>query len=182
MRTLILAAVMIGLCSPVGCKKAKYPQPDTQLGYGPFKQFQPAGGKFIVQMPGTPQETRLSEAGKEVVAYIVLEINGTYGVAYSDEPIPADASASQIRSHLDGAFQFYLRESGATLTSESDITLAGKYPGREFKAKLAKFNHVQHSRFYAVDGRVYRLAVMGTPGYVASPETSIFFDSFAVTP
>jgi len=178
MRTLILAAVMIGLCSPIGCKKAEY----KQLGYGSFTQFQPAGGKFIVQMPGKPKEEVLSEAGNEVVMYHVQEPDGMYAVSYSDEPIPADESASQIRSHIDGTFKEFLRNAGATLTSESDITLAGKFPGREFKAKLSQFNHVQHARIYVVDGRVYRLAVIGAQGYVASPETFTFFDSFEVTP
>jgi hypothetical protein len=178
MRTLILAAVMIGLCSPIGCKEAKYPQ----LSYGLFTQFQPAGGKFTVQMPGKPKQELLSEAGKEVVMYSVSEPDGMYAVTYSDEPIPADESASQTRSRIDGAFKLFLRKSGATLTSESNITLAGKFPGREFKAKLPQFDYVQHARFYAVDGRVYRLTVIGTQGYVASPETFTFFDSFAVTP
>jgi len=139
MRTLILAAVMIGLCSAIGCKKAKkayYSQPI----YDSFTQFEPAGGKFTVQMPGKPRETLNSEAGEEVVMYSVQEQNGGYAVAYSDVPISADESASQIRSHIDGAFELLLRKSGATLTSASDITLAGKFPGREYKAKLSQFD------------------------------------------
>lgn len=67
--------------------------------------------------------------------------------------------------------------SGATLVSEKAISI-GKYPGIELEAEDAQYH--QRGRFYAVERKMYTLAVAWPKDKPFPPEAQRWYDSFRV--
>jgi hypothetical protein len=163
-----LAIVLFGLFLVSGC------------GSPPFKEFSSKEGKFKVQMPGTPKETKQNAGGMDMHMYTTEQRNGAFAVAYSDSPVPLGQSPAQAKLALDGARDGALKNINAKLTGEKDITLAGKHPGREITADLPDNKGQLKARFYIVDRRIYQQLVMGNKSWVESPDAAKFLDSFAL--
>jgi hypothetical protein len=104
-RRSILWAMARGLLLVIGCGKAE------------FKEFASAGGRFKVQLPGTPKEENQPSAGLTVKYYSLEERDGGYGVAFVDLPISSGESEAELRAPLDGARNGMLGNVGGTLTS-----------------------------------------------------------------
>jgi hypothetical protein len=75
-----------------------------------------------------------------------------------------------------------VRNVGGTLTSESRITLSGKYPGREVQADIPSKKGALRARIYLVDRRFYQAMVAGTKPWATSADATKFLDSFVLTP
>jgi hypothetical protein len=146
-----------------------------------FKEFSSPEGRFKVEFPGTPKKTNQQAAGIKMTTYTVEEKNGAYVVAFADAPIPSGETEAQLRKRLDGARDGMVGNVGGKLTSESDLTLKDKYPGREVKADIPSKKGALRARVYIVDGRLYQVMVIGTSSWITSAEATRFLDSFALT-
>ena len=170
MRSGTLWAMACGLLLVSGCGKAE------------FKEFASADGRFKVQMPGTPQEKTETVAGATMKIYTLREKDGAYVVGFLDLPIPSGESEAQLQARLDGSRDGAVRGVGGTLTSESNITLSGKYPGREVQADIPSKKGVLRARIYFVDQRLYQMIVTGTKPWATSADATKFLDSLVLMP
>jgi len=145
-----------------------------------FKEFSP-DGKFKVMMPGTPTENTQFASGAAggpgaFVKMWVTEVSGgAYMVSAADFP---NTGGADVESLLDGGVNGAMANSGGTLGSQSKVTLAGKYPGRDFQGTIPSKDAALHARMYIVNGRLYQLLVLGKKSFVDSPDTAKFLDSF----
>lgn len=145
-----------------------------------FKEFSNADGRFKILFPGTPKEKTQNAGGVTIRMFYVEQRNGGYFVAVNGLPQPVQDR--DIKNVLDGARTGALARSGGKLTSESDVTLAGKYPGREINADLTKPAAGKlRTRVYLVGDRMFQVMVMGTGSFVDGADTKKFFDSFQLT-
>lgn len=165
-----LWAMACGLLLVSGCGKAE------------FKEFASADGRFKVQMPGTPKEETQTAAGATMKIYSLQEKDGAYAAAFADLPIPSGESEAQLQARLDGSRDGMVRNVGGTLTSESRITLSGKYPGREVQADIPSKKGVLRARIYLVDRRLYQVMVTGTKPWATSADATKFLDSLVLMP
>jgi hypothetical protein len=152
-----------------GCNKAE------------FKEFTSADGRFKIQMPGTPKEGSQASGGTTMKTYSIESRNGAYVVGYGDLPIPANEPEAAVQERLDGARDGAVRGGNATLSNSGRVTLAGKYPGREFSAKLNGKEGIIRAKIYLVGSRLYQVMVVGTDSFANSSDSTKFLDSFALT-
>jgi hypothetical protein len=144
-------------------------------------EFTSADGRFKVQMPGTPKEGSQASGGATMKTYSIESRNGAYVVGYADLPIPANEPEAAVQERLDGARDGAVRGGNATLSNSYRITLAGKYPGREFSATLNGTKGILRAKVYLVKGRLYQVMVIGTDSFANSSDSRQFLDSFALT-
>jgi hypothetical protein len=142
-----------------------------------FKEFSP-DGKFKVLLPGTPKEQNQSAMGLTVKAWSAEEKNGAYIISATDLPAAlVGQGAAQLEQQLDGARSGALANSGAKLTSEKKITLAGKYPGRHIEADVPAKNGKMKMRVYIVGNRLYSMIAVGNGSWADSADATKFLDS-----
>jgi hypothetical protein len=170
MRILGVALVSMSLLLATGC------------GPEQMKPFTSAEGKFTAQMPGTPTEKTQMAAGITFKMYMVETRSGGMVVGVADMPIGANESEAMIQQRLDGARDGAVKNINGTLAGSSQITLAGKYPGRELTANLPENKGILKARIYLVGARMYQVMVLGNAAYVNSENAGKFFDSFSVNP
>jgi hypothetical protein len=148
----------------------------TGCGAG-FKEFSP-DPKFKVLMPGTPKEQSQDLLGLKLKMWIYEERNGGYAVAITDiGTIPSE----ELKVRLDGARDGAVRNVGGTLISESEKTLADKYPGREIIVELPNGKGFNRQRFYLVAGRLYQMMSIGKDKkWIESADSTKFLDSLTI--
>ena len=162
--TLLTAAGMLLAAS--GCQR-------------PMTEFTSTEYKFKAKFPGTPTAQEQTASGVKFKMFMTEARNGAYAIGVADMPIPANEPTELIEKRLDGARDGAIRNSNGTLQSSNPLTLAGKYPGREFTASITKPTQgLLRGRIYLVGARLYQVLVMGKDGYVNSAEASAFLDSF----
>jgi hypothetical protein len=144
-----------------------------------FTEFRCAGGRFTVQMPGTPREQQQSVAGMTLKSYTVENWTGAYAVAYADIPWEYGDLGSKMTKLLDGAENGMIQNVNAKLLRSSDTKLANKYVGREVKAELPNKGLVL-ARIYVINRRLYQIVVTGTREWVTSADATKFLDSLVV--
>ena len=164
---LIVAVVLFAL---VGCGGSE-PQPVTN-----------AGGKYKVLMPGTPKTQTQPAAGMTMHVQSYEEGDGAFMVAYVDTPIPENESEAQIQSRLDGSRDGALGNISGKLVSESQIKLAEKYHGREFRGDIPKLKGVVVARVYLVGSRLYQVMAVGKPSWVDRDVIKKCIASFELVP
>jgi hypothetical protein len=166
-RRLFVAVLGVGLLSAEACKKE-------------FKEFSP-DGKFKVLMQGAPREDTQFATGGEgqmgafVKSWTVEQGDGAYSVSVTDLPGPHRPESDPV---LDGAVRGLSTGVGGTVTSNSKVTLAGKYPGRAFEGTVPKKSGVMQARIYLVNDRLYQLLAIGKKSFIDSAEAARFLDSF----
>ena len=142
---------------------------------------------FRAKFPGKPQVKQQSQsvAGQTIqfTMFMVESRNWAYMVGVSDMPLPDGETQAQIQRRLDDARDGAVGNIGATLSSSSEITFQGKYPGREFAAKLPPIPNGPSDgqircRIYLVGKRMYQTMVLGTPKYVNDARATEFLNSF----
>jgi hypothetical protein len=145
-----------------------------------WQAFTSDEGRFTVQMPGTPAKQSQEMIGTTMNLFSVEGPELMYGIGYADLPIPGieRESAAQIDKRLNGAVQGSVNNIQGKLTRQGNITLIGKYPGKEYEADLPQGRGIIRSRVYIVKQRLYMLMVAGKPNLVKSDDTKKFFGSF----
>ena len=165
-------AIAISVCAVVlfsGCGKRN------------FSEFTSKEGGFKVLMPGTPKEKKQDAQGVNMSMYIVEESSGAYFASYADLPIPKNEPDAKIQQRLDDSVKGAVTNVSAKVTSQSNIKLDGKYPGREIAADVPSKNGAMKLRIYFVGTRLYQVMVLGTKSWLKSSDSSKFFDSFQLT-
>lgn len=144
-----------------------------------WTSFSPEGGRYRVDMPGTPivntqpitgpgQTITLTDAAVELpgAAYAVSFVE------YPDRIALAASSDVMLDKVRDGM------AAGKTLRGEKKLTL-GRAQGREFTLTQAS-GATAAVRIYWQRNRLYQLSVTGRPGIESQPDTRRFFDSFTI--
>jgi hypothetical protein len=149
----------------------------------PWQEFSSEDGHFKIQMPGSPAHQSQSMMGTTMNLFSLEGKELLYGVGYADMPIPGleRESPAQIEQRLQGAVQGSVSNINGKLTRQSGISLAGKFPGKEYEANLPEGRGVIRARVYFVNKRLYVIMVAGKPALVLSGDTNKFFGSFQVT-
>lgn len=143
-----------------------------------WSEHRPQGGKYAVQMPGTPntgsQPVPLPD-GRSVLMYqgSIETPNAAYVATFVD--YPADViSRAPADTHLDNARDGTAK--GHTLRSEKRLTIA-QNPGREYIVARSD-GLVMVVRSFMVGNRLYQLIVVGRAGVDQNPDTAKFLESF----
>jgi hypothetical protein len=147
----------------------------------PMTDFTSAEYKFKAKFPGSPKAEEQTVMGIKMKMFGVETRNGASVVGVSDMPIPANEPDAAVQARLDGARDGAIKNAGGTLASSSPVTLAGKYPGREFTASVTNpTKGLVRARVYLVGKRMYQVMVMGTESYANSAASTEFLNSFQV--
>jgi hypothetical protein len=144
-----------------------------------WTSFSPEGGRYRVDMPGTPAvDTQPIKGPGQTITMTDAKVElpgAAYAVSFVDYPdrIALAASSDVMLDKVrDGM------AAGNTLRGEKKLTL-GRAQGREFT--LAQASGVTAAvRIYWQRNRLYQLSVTGRPGIENQPDTRRFFDSFAL--
>lgn len=179
LRPALLLACLAALAG--GCQKPK-----------PMDEFDSKEWKFKAKFPGKPevksQAAPIPGTGTQVTMnmFSVTERNGAMMVGVADMPIPEGETAAQTETRLDGARDGAVKNIDATLQTSNPIKLGGKYPGREFTAKLppppkGPPEGLVKARIYLVGKRLYQTMVIGTTAFVIEPRSTEFLDSFQLS-
>lgn len=166
-----LTATAIWLFAACGCKQPQ--QTSTP------SEFTSVDFKFKAKFPATPKQEEQIVKGVKQKLFIYETRDKVCGVAVSESPIPADTPDAKVQAWLDAARDISIRDAGGTHKSSSPITLAGKYPGREYTAELTQpAKGTLRARMYLVGTRLYQVSAMGAENYATTPEATAFLDSF----
>lgn len=141
-----------------------------------------AAGKYKLLMPGSPKSQTEAAAGMTMHIQSYEERDGAFMVMYVDAPIPANESEAQIQARLDGSRNGALANVKGKLISESQIKLADKYHGREFRGEITKPQGVIVTRIYLVGGRLYQVMALGNPSWVDRDVIKKCLGSFELLP
>jgi hypothetical protein len=141
------------------------------------------GKGFTVKFPGKPsdfKQTVQGHTGPVEVKMLVYENdkgNAQFVVGYYDFS-EADLKAATPDRHLDNARLGAVKAVKGALKEEKKIKL-GDHPGRDLlittKDKAARI------KLYAVDKRLYKLAVVGPASIVDGKDAKMFFASFKLS-
>jgi hypothetical protein len=137
--------------------------------------------KFKAKFPRTPDVAEKATAGMTMTTFSTASDEGVFRVEVVEGPITGEEPAEHVQRLLDGARDNSIALVGGTLQSSRSRTLAGKYPGREFTASTTQpAPGLLRARVYIVRTRLYRVSVMGNPGFADSPAATAFLGSFQV--
>lgn len=173
MRRFVLFAVI--LLVAVGVVFALIPRPEPP-------EFVSKEHHFRAKFGGAPEIHEKAGTVTKTTHYTVESPDGALIVAVIDLPVPDHPTTGAVELYLDTAKDDLIRIERAERISDGAITLAGKYPGREFTAKFQQpAPGVMRARIYFVGKRLYQVMVKGTEDYANSKEATAFLDSFMVT-
>lgn len=146
-----------------------------------LKEFASAEGRFKVMLPGTPEEQSRTTSNVVTKLYAIEDREGAYVVGFADLPAGIVPSDDKISDLLKKARDGSLRKINATLTKDTSITLAGKYPGRELEGDIPSKDFVLRARIYYVDGRIYHILAVGTKSWANSADATTVLNSLTIT-
>lgn len=183
---LLIGGVVLVLVLSGGSTPAARPGPGPVVpGPGPAGgagDFTSAAGKYRIAFSRAPQQkSQPGPLGTTVNLALVEERNGVYMVGYTDMPIPPGEPPDAVRQRLIGSQNGALSNMGGRATSQREIMLQGKYPGREFTGTMSKGPPGSRirARIYLVGTRLYQVFVLGNGGISEGAEATRFLDSFA---
>jgi hypothetical protein len=142
-----------------------------------WKDLAAKDGRWSVKLPGTPTEEKVStptEVGTLEANLWMVSLPGNVAYAVSVMDYPNPIPKAQVEGKLDAARDGMVAKVKGKLASETKITLAGGFAGREARIQLGEMTLVV--RNYLVNRRLYQLMVILGPG----ADTATFFDSFKV--
>jgi hypothetical protein len=144
-----------------------------------LKEYRSEAGRFRVLLPpGALEEEQKTPAGP----MHLLKTSGKdvdYLVSWIDLAAPPGAAVSP-QERLDRTRDAVVRGVRGTLSKETKLTLAGKFPGRELLIATAPPRDLIRHRLYLVDGRLYQVVVWGTKEWAGGKEADAVLDSFAL--
>src|SRR5262245_57988372 len=96
----------------------------------PWTEFTSPEGQFKVTLPGTPARQSQFVVGTSLTMYGLEGKDLMYGVGYADLPIAlaGPESPAVTDQRLNGGVQGSVNNIKATLTRQTTVYLAGKYP------------------------------------------------------
>jgi hypothetical protein len=145
--------------------------------------YAPRDGRFTIRFPGKPKESEQTAKSGNAELRVVT---GTYAnsdgnafmASYTD--LPAGAAGSDNSARLFDGVREGLKGKDGKLLDEKEVKVGpDKLPGRDIQIEKDK----KHMRFRVVlrDGRLYQVAVIGTPSFVKGKDATAFIDSFELT-
>ncbi|MFM8274748.1 MAG: hypothetical protein ACKODX_20790 [Gemmata sp.] len=138
--------------------------------------------RFRVQFAGEPKVSERTVGGRRSVVHAVESVDGVCSVAVTDLPLKGGGQPELVPKLLASARDDMVRGAGGRLTEDEGTTLAGKYPGRRFRAAVADPRPgALDARIYLVGPKLYQVMAMGTEEYVRSDAATAFLDSFRLT-
>jgi hypothetical protein len=152
---------------------------------GGLKEFVSEAGRFSVQLPRDPEESKVPEenAPSETMQYqyTVGSANGAYVVSYQDNPNMKNADQALLEKGLADAQEKVRSGFGGKLLSTKKIKLAKVYPGLEFECEIPAGPGIYRSRTYLVNGRFYQVIAVGTKEFTSADEATAVLHSFKLT-
>jgi len=147
------------------------------------EKYEPNAGRFSVRFPGPPKETNQlarSQVGELTVhtATYALSDGNAFMVSYSD--FPEGAAKPEDAGKLYDGIREGLKGKDGKLIDEADVKVgADKHPGRDIEIE----NDKKRMKFRVVlrDGRLYQVAVIGTPTFAKGKDAKAFLESFELT-
>lgn len=139
-------------------------------------------GKYRLLMPGSPKSVTESMGDSTLHIQLYEEKDGTFIIACGDTTIPDNESEAKTQGRLDDGRNDALTSARGTLISESQIKLADRYPGREFRGDLPDINGIMVTRIYLVGKRMYQVSAVGKQSWVDRAEIRKCIDSFELLP
>jgi hypothetical protein len=142
---------------------------------GGWKEYTYAGDGFAISSPVEPsieKRTMKAMAGEIEAHFYYIQLQD-FQMALSYAPLHPNDKRTPEQALNDGKKGIAL--SGAKLLSEKTISI-GKYPGIELETEDARFH--QRGRFYAVDRKMYTLAVSAPKDKPFPAEAQRWYDSF----
>jgi hypothetical protein len=150
----------------------------------PPEVYSSKDGNFSVRFPSKPKETTqttktdLGELNVFTATYATSD-GSTYMVSYTD--FPAEAAKPENRDVLYDGVRDELKKDGKVLTAKDKEIGAKKLPGREIDIERDKGKLRLRFRVVLHDGRLFQVAVIGTPKFVDGKDATGFLESFEVT-
>jgi hypothetical protein len=147
-------------------------------GCGPrLQEYVSEKGGFRVRMPGEPEPDPERDLPRGVKKVTLLQRSGSWSVAWEDlEATKGGSDDQRLNDACDGA----LKKLKAKEVRPREITLAGKYPGRELVAEWPDGKGITHDRMYLVGNRLYQVVASGPKWWVESSTSKKVLDSFAL--
>jgi phage FluMu protein Com len=144
-----------------------------------WKTFSPPGGRFSVDMPGTPVPRNMPGPGGLLLHIWMVELknpNCAFGVEYGDFPAN-ELNHIPIEQRFVGARQGMLASTpNSELVSERPLTLQ-EHPGREYVLRIRGHGQMI-AQAYIVGNRFYMLLAGGDRFGPSSPDVQKFLKSF----
>lgn len=138
--------------------------------------------KFKAQFGAPPQTSERAVGGSRSVTYKVEGPDGALSVTVVRLPLKGDEPPEFVPWALTSAKNDLIRAAGGTEESSAGHVLAGKYPGREFTARITQpAGGRMRARVWIVGARLYQVMAIGTGAFVGSDRATAFLDSFQLT-
>jgi hypothetical protein len=147
--------------------------------------YTPTGGKFAIRFHGAPKEltqTEKSKIGDLKVFTATYATSGgdVYMVSYTD--FPEGAAKPENRGTLFDGIRDGLKGKDGKVISDKDVEVGpDKAPGRDIEIETEKGKKRMKFRVVLRDSRLYQVAVIGTPRFVADKDATAFLESFELT-
>jgi hypothetical protein len=146
-------------------------------------KYEPSGGRFSVRFPGQPKESNQAAKStigelKVVTATYADSSGNAYMVSYTD--FPEGAAKPEAGGKLfDGVRDGLVGKDGKVHDDSEAKVGSDKHPGRDIEIEKDK----KRMKFRVVlrDGRLYQVAVIGTPSFVKGRDAKAFLESFELT-
>lgn len=145
-----------------------------------FKEFVSTNGGFKAKFPGVPREETKGVLGLTLKLFKVEEKDGMMGVAYIDLPNGDKLTSRQIDAGLTESRKAIIKSMDGKLIKEDNITLQGKYKGRELRGEVPSRNAELFCSMYFVKGRVYQVMIVGKEFWMNSDKARKFLNSFSL--
>jgi hypothetical protein len=171
MKTKVLFAALVAALILTGSAKAEDWQELSRDGYS-------------ILMPGTPatQEKDIPSPAGNLKMKMHIASNGDTGVVYmiASVDLPAGGlGAASADDLLDGTQAGMIQGINGKLISQSKVT-NGRLTGRDIRVDAFEGKGTLRGQLFAVNGRIYMLAVLAPKSVDASADTGKFLDSFKV--
>jgi hypothetical protein len=145
-------------------------------------EFVSAEHRFRVRFGGTPEVTTHKRPDSRTTLYAFRGDEGERAVAVTEVPVPDDVTQESESLYLRTARDDMVGAVGGELVSDAPVTIAGKYQGRTFTARIqGPRPGLLRAHIYLAGKRLYQVTVKGTEEYANAPAATAFLDSFAVT-
>lgn len=146
-------------------------------------KFQSKEGKFAIQFPGKPTESKQKQktvvGDVDVYLFAIVQKDRAFLATYADYPRGTIAKQG-LQDSLDKARDGNIKGVKGKLVSEKKITLKKKDDGREALIALPDKNGAYRVRIYLVGDRLYQVLVAGPDDFAKGKDATAFLDSFEV--
>ncbi len=142
-------------------------------------------------MPATPVETTAEESTSNGPVHrrtftIADPKLGTYQFVVLEREKPITGQRTTKEALDTGRLEGMAAAEGARkLLVERNLTLEGRYPGREtefeYRPEKKSIKHLGRIRTFVVANRIFTIGVMGTEAQVRTRRAELFLDSFRLT-